>query len=549
MCRKMSLAAITLVILFMGLPSKANVTNTVPYSESFETYSRNPSLAGTNGWYGAVNAAKVIRSDYPGDHTALFPLLTNHAYVMETQSLITNRIDAPVASDLWTDALIVANGTTVTIGDQANGVHLSFYVATNGQVKVQQRGLGGRRLVAWNTFTSAQVASGSWCRLTVDADYAYADGSGYRYFRLLLNGVELTSANSAINRDGTGGGGGAWNTMIPTDGPPPDWIAISNFLGSSIKGYMDDLVVTTSAPDFSAPPQATVTIVATDPVASESYYDTGRFTVTRAGGDTNLPVIVRYTAGGSAVGGVDYDSLSGALFIPARGLSGDITIVPMSSAGGEDVKTVTLTLVSNAYCVAGAPSSDTVSIYSDETEANRRHREASSRGTGIIVSEIMYHPRPREDGRNLEFVEFYNTEWVDIDISGYRMSGAADYTFPADTILGRRGRIVVAANPADMEAVYGIPNAYGPYSNSLGNASGRVRLRNAMDAVLLEVEYSDSWPWPLGADGAGHSLVLVKPDYGENDYRAWGQSSLFGGTPCSAFSRIPLRTSSPRLSM
>ncbi|TFH13458.1 MAG: hypothetical protein E4H02_11805, partial [Lentisphaerales bacterium] len=373
---------------------------------------------------------------------------------------------------------------------------------------------------------------GSWCRMTADADYAYVDGSGYSYFRLLLNGMELTSANGAVNRDGTGGGGGAWNTLIATNGPhAPEWIAISNYLGAAIKAYVDDLVVTAIAPDFSAPAQATVTIVATDPVASESYYDTGTFTVTRAGGDTNLPVIVRYTASGSAVGGVDYDSLSGALFLPARGLSGDITIVPMSSPGREDVKTVTVTLVSNAYCVAGSPSSDTVSIYSDENEANRRHREASSRSTGIIVSEIMYHPGPREDGRNLEFVEFYNTEWVDIDISGYRMSGAADYTFPADAILGRRGSIVVAANPADMEAVYGIPNAYGPYSNSLGNASGTVRLRNAMDAVLLEVEYSDSWPWPIGADGAGHSLVLVKPDYGENDYRAWGQSSLFGGTP------------------
>jgi len=32
----------------------------------------------------------------------------------------------------------------------------------------------------------------------------------------------------------------------------------------------------------------------------------------------------------------------------------------------------------------------------------------SSRRTGMVISEIMYHPPPRADGRNLEFVELYN---------------------------------------------------------------------------------------------------------------------------------------------
>jgi hypothetical protein len=48
---------------------------------------------------------------------------------------------------------------------------------------------------------------------------------------------------------------------------------------------------------------------------------------------------------------------------------------------------------------------------------------------------------------------------------------------------------------------------------------------------VLEVDYDDEMPWPIAADGAGHSLVLTKPDYGEGDVRAWEQSPRIGGAP------------------
>jgi hypothetical protein len=33
------------------------------------------------------------------------------------------------------------------------------------------------------------------------------------------------------------------------------------------------------------------------------------------------------------------------------------------------------------------------------------------------------------------------------------------------------------------------------------------------------------------ADGTGHSLSLVRPSYGENDFRAWSESDSVGGSP------------------
>ncbi|HXI53470.1 MAG TPA: lamin tail domain-containing protein, partial [Candidatus Saccharimonadales bacterium] len=48
---------------------------------------------------------------------------------------------------------------------------------------------------------------------------------------------------------------------------------------------------------------------------------------------------------------------------------------------------------------------------------------------------------------------------------------------------------------------------------------------------MLEANYEGRNPWPIAADGAGHSLVLAKPSYGENDPRAWAASESIDGSP------------------
>ncbi|WP_205880830.1 lamin tail domain-containing protein [Limisphaera ngatamarikiensis] len=67
--------------------------------------------------------------------------------------------------------------------------------------------------------------------------------------------------------------------------------------------------------------------------------------------------------------------------------------------------------------------------------------------------------------------------------------------------------------------------------NVLPNGGGRIRLRDELGAVLLEVNYDDEPPWPVAADGAGHSLVLARPSYGEDDPQGWRASDRVGGSP------------------
>ena len=63
----------------------------------------------------------------------------------------------------------------------------------------------------------------------------------------------------------------------------------------------------------------------------------------------------------------------------------------------------------------------------------------SSRMTPIVFSEIMWKPAPRTDGKNLEFLELYNSNPWFQDISGYQLTCAdMNYTFPAGTHDSRR---------------------------------------------------------------------------------------------------------------
>ncbi len=163
----------------------------------------------------------------------------------------------------------------------------------------------------------------------------------------------------------------------------------------------------------------------------------------------------------------------------------------------------------------------------------------SSRRTGLVITEIMFHPTNRIDGRNLEFIELYNSSpWVE-DLGGHRISGVADYSFPSGTTIPALGYRLIAVKPADVQAVYGLTGVLGPLTNAtpgnttnvLDNGGGLLRLRDEQNSVLLELNYDDESPWPAAADGAGHSLVLARPSYGEANPWAWAASDRVGGSP------------------
>lgn len=155
----------------------------------------------------------------------------------------------------------------------------------------------------------------------------------------------------------------------------------------------------------------------------------------------------------------------------------------------------------------------------------------SSRRTRIVLSEIHYNTAASGPGSASEFLELYNASDIPENLSGWSLAGGVTYRFPDGLSLGGGQFIVVAADPAALTAESGLANILGPYDGSLNNAGELIQVRDELGALKLEVEYGSSDPWPVAADGSGHSLVLVNPSYGEADPRAWTASAFRGGNP------------------
>lgn len=202
-----------------------------------------------------------------------------------------------------------------------------------------------------------------------------------------------------------------------------------------------------------------------------------------------------------------------------------IPFVGAADAGVYDV------IVRNAFgSVTSAPATLTVTFPGTASEQSEPPGP-SSRRTGLAITEIMYQPAARADGANLEFIELYNSNPFGEELGGWRLAGEVEFTFPVGTVIGGKQYLVVAADPTRFQQHSGLTGVLGGWSGRLANEGGRLQLRKASGAVVLELEYRPEPPWPLAAAGAGHSLVLRRPSLGEAAPGAWSASSRVNGSP------------------
>ncbi len=217
-------------------------------------------------------------------------------------------------------------------------------------------------------------------------------------------------------------------------------------------------------------------------------------------------------------------SLDNVAIPGANGSSFAITNAALANAGSYSV------LVTNSNGTATATAAVSV-IYPNRWQRTAEPLAVSSKKTPLIFSEIMPHPATRLDGKNVEFIELYNTNPWPEDLTGWRISGDVDFAFAPGTSIPAQGFLVVAAVPADVQAVYGITGVRGPWTGALSNEGGSLRLRRKNEAIVLDAQWNDGPEWPAAADGAGHSLVLARPSFGEGDVKAWCHSAAAGGSP------------------
>lgn len=154
----------------------------------------------------------------------------------------------------------------------------------------------------------------------------------------------------------------------------------------------------------------------------------------------------------------------------------------------------------------------------------------------VVFSEIMYNPPVG----GYEFVEVQNLTATPFDIAEWELRGGADFDFPeftsgTETFLKAFERIVICeTDPTTFRAAYGLPSAvrvFGPWAGTLSNGGERITLKDKNEVVRCEMRYDDDHPWPVSADGAGHSLVLADTSREIDDYRVWRASASANPTP------------------
>jgi hypothetical protein len=150
-----------------------------------------------------------------------------------------------------------------------------------------------------------------------------------------------------------------------------------------------------------------------------------------------------------------------------------------------------------------------------------KREEVESPGS-VTFSELLYHAAGDDD---LGWIELYNPRAIDTDLSGWRLDGGVSFAFPDGTILAAGAYLVVANDPGR------VAGALGPFDGALGNDGDRVDLRDNSDRRIDSVGYGSDDPWPVEADGSGHTLAKRDPEAPSDRAEGWTFSAEPGGTP------------------
>src|SRR5688500_8737234 len=114
---------------------------------------------------------------------------------------------------------------------------------------------------------------------------------------------------------------------------------------------------------------------------------------------------------------------------------------------------------------------------------------SSAQGASIVFSEIMYHPAS-EDSRE-EYVEFLNRGTRPVNLMGWQLRGAVQFTFPDVTLLPGE-YLVVAADALVFSRLHPqSTRVLGGWEGGLSNTDEDLNLDTAAGKREDSVQYAD----------------------------------------------------------
>ena len=132
----------------------------------------------------------------------------------------------------------------------------------------------------------------------------------------------------------------------------------------------------------------------------------------------------------------------------------------------------------------------------------------------LVISKIHYHPMDwwNIDGDLFEFIEITNNGDEEVDLTGvYFRELGVTYQFPDNAHIAGHQAIVLCSDSLMFTEFYST-TPFGQYTRKLSNKSENLVLADAWGNIIDQVQYSDSLPWPMEADGEGPYLELKDLD-------------------------------------
>ena len=153
-----------------------------------------------------------------------------------------------------------------------------------------------------------------------------------------------------------------------------------------------------------------------------------------------------------------------------------------------------------------------------------------------LVAGIEASPRVPFSESSEQWVELFNRGSQTVDLTGWRLDEGIDFRFASNTTIPAGGYLVVAKDPAALQAKFPGSAIVGPYTNSLSHRGERLVLKDAADNPADTVHYFDDGRWARAADAGGASLELRDPRVDNTAGEAWAASDESSRSPWRDYS-------------
>ncbi|MDB6069806.1 MAG: hypothetical protein JWL81_977 [Verrucomicrobiales bacterium] len=167
---------------------------------------------------------------------------------------------------------------------------------------------------------------------------------------------------------------------------------------------------------------------------------------------------------------------------------------------------------SNSAGGSWAPTSETFTTTLTETAPT------------VVINEIHYDPL--DPTKPQEFIELHNAGATPVNLTGWRIASAVDYTFGPVT-LPAGGYFCVVQNPTQFATTWpaAAANSAGPWIGKLKNSGETIELRNAAGDLVNAVDFGEGFPWPTASRGLGPSMELLHPSLDPGLGASWRRAT------------------------